>query len=91
MTVSAMTASQRGEKHVCSDCACKYYDLGKKGAACPKCGGSPLVQQLPRSGRPVKKSPRKVFGQYPNPTHPAAAAERPASNDAELPEREPEL
>ena len=47
-----MTASQRGSKHVCSDCATKYYDLGKKGATCPKCGGKPIVSALPRSGRP---------------------------------------
>ena len=60
--ISAMTVAQRGSKHVCSDCACKYYDLGKKGASCPKCGGQPVEQQLPRSGRPAKKSLR--FGQY---------------------------
>jgi uncharacterized protein (TIGR02300 family) len=74
MTVSTMTVLQRGAKHVCSDCACKYYDLGKKGAACPKCGGQPILQQLPRSGRPVKKSRRTTFGQYPNQPHPAAAS-----------------
>ena len=62
MTVSAMTTSERGGKHVCSECACKYYDLGKKGAACPKCGGAPIEKQLPRSGRPVKKVSRKPFG-----------------------------
>ena len=106
MNISTMTAVQRGAKHVCSDCACKYYDLGKKGAACPKCGGQPIVQPLPRSGRPVKKSPRKAFGQYA--AQPPAAAVKPAgdeaeetagdeaeeetaSDDAELPEREPQL
>lgn len=62
MTVSAMTVSRRGSKHVCSECACKYYDLGKKGASCPKCGGQPTMPQLPRGGRPPKKSLR--FGQY---------------------------
>lgn len=65
MTVSTMTASQRGTKHVCSECACKYYDLGKKGAVCPKCGSQPIELQLPSSGRPAKKSPRRIFGQYP--------------------------
>jgi hypothetical protein len=62
MTVSAMTAAKRGSKHVCSECACKYYDLGKKAASCPKCGGQPIEQQLPSRGRPSKKSLR--FGQY---------------------------
>lgn len=64
MTVSAMSASPRGSKHVCSDCACKYYDLGKKDARCPKCGGAPTEQQLRSSGRPVKKSRRSTFGQH---------------------------
>ena len=65
MTVSAMKASQRGAKHICADCACKFYDLGRKDAACPKCGGQPAVHRLQASGRPVKKSSRTTFGQYP--------------------------
>jgi hypothetical protein len=62
MTVSTMTVSTRGDKHVCSDCACKYYDLGKKGATCPKCGGAAIQKKLPSSGRPVKRVSRKTFG-----------------------------
>lgn len=65
MSVSAMTSAQRGSKHVCSECGCKYYDLGKKGATCPKCKGQPIAQQLKSSGRPVKKTRRSTFGQYP--------------------------
>ena len=61
MIQSNMTARQRGSKHLCSECACKYYDLGKKNATCPKCGGQPIGQQLPSSGRQAKKSPRRVF------------------------------
>lgn len=62
MTVSTMTPAQRGTKHLCSDCACKYYDLGKKGAACPKCGGAAVERKLQSSGRPVKRTSRKPFG-----------------------------
>jgi hypothetical protein len=62
MTVSTMTAATRGAKHVCSDCACKYYDLGKKGANCPKCSGQPTEHQLLSRARPARKSLR--FGQY---------------------------
>ena len=58
MSVSAMTTEKRGAKHVCSECACKYYDLGKKGASCPKCGGEPVEQQLSSGGRPPKKGLR---------------------------------
>jgi len=61
MSVSAMTAAQRGSKHVCSDCACKYYDLGKKGATCPKCGGQPTAASLPSSGRSTKTTRRPAM------------------------------
>lgn len=61
MMVSSMTPAQRGLKHVCSECACKYYDLGRKKATCPKCGGQPVQQQLPSSGRPAKRAPRRTF------------------------------
>jgi hypothetical protein len=57
-----MTPLQRGAKHICADCACKYYDLGKTGAVCPKCGGAPVAKQLQSSGRPVKKTSRRSFG-----------------------------
>src|SRR3546814_6606715 len=43
--------SDRGLKHVCSACACKYYDLGNKGALCPKCGGTAEPVKLQASGR----------------------------------------
>lgn len=55
-----MKTADRGLKHTCSECACKYYDLGRKGAVCPKCGGQPIVNALPRSGRAVKP-PRRTF------------------------------
>lgn len=62
MTVQTLTNAQRGAKHTCSDCACKYYDLGKSGAACPKCGGAAIEKKLQSSGRPVRKSSRRSFG-----------------------------
>src|SRR3546814_8520422 len=58
--VTEMKTADRGLKHTCSECACKYYDLGRKGAVCPKCGGQPIVNALPRSGRAVKQ-PRRTF------------------------------
>lgn len=58
-----MNISERGLKHVCSACACKYYDLGRKDARCPKCGGEPILGALPSSGRPVKRPRRTNFGQ----------------------------
>lgn len=36
-----MKRSDRGSKHLCADCAIKYYDMGKA-PACPKCGAAPV-------------------------------------------------
>lgn len=92
-----MKASDRGLKHVCSACACKYYDLGNKGALCPKCGGTAEPDKLQASGRPVKKSRRTMFGQSSHsPAAPAAAAvaaeksEDDAESEAEVEELAPE-
>jgi uncharacterized protein (TIGR02300 family) len=46
-----MSASDLGSKHVCPECATKYYDLKKPGAVCPKCGAQPLVAPPPRPPR----------------------------------------
>ena len=93
--IASMTAAQRGLKHICSDCACKFYDLGTKGALCPKCGGQRITAKLQASGRPVKRSARSNFGQYPQSRagEPARspAAERTTGDDAELSELEPKL
>lgn len=51
MQSAVMAAAKHGAKHVCSDCACKYYDLRRKDATCPKCGGQPVTEPLPSSGR----------------------------------------
>lgn len=61
MQSAVMVAAKHGAKHVCSDCAGKYYDLGKKGARCPMCGGQPVAESLPSSGRPVRRSSRAIF------------------------------
>ena len=62
MMTSAMKASAIGAKHVCADCAGKFYDLGRKDAVCPKCGGKPAGQQLKSDGRPPRKARRSSFG-----------------------------
>jgi hypothetical protein len=50
---AVMVAAKHGAKHVCSDCTCKYYDLGIKNAVCPKCGGQPVMESLPRGRQPA--------------------------------------
>lgn len=40
-----------GLKHVCPDCASKYYDLKKAVITCPSCGAAPPPPRVPRSTR----------------------------------------
>lgn len=56
-----MANIDRGSKHVCPDCAIKFYDMKVEPAACPKCGGTPNPVQLPRSRVRVRKPATPVF------------------------------
>jgi len=53
-----MDAADRGSRHICPDCATKYYDLNKAVVACPKCGAKPPAPKFVRSGRPPSTAPR---------------------------------
>ena len=46
-----MSTSDRGLKHVCPECATKYYDLRKAVVLCPRCGSKPLVAKVPKAAR----------------------------------------
>jgi len=89
MMISAMKPSQSGAKHLCADCGCKYYDLGKTTALCPKCGGKPAEQKLQSSGRPVRKTrasgfkpqPGSQMGNQPGLQQVALRAQDPAADD----------
>ncbi len=35
-----------GSKYTCYSCDCKFYDLGKKKAICPKCGADQSEKRL---------------------------------------------
>ena len=59
-----MNNSDRGLKHICPECASKYYDLGKAIVACPKCGAKPLAAKVPKAGQPAKKTARPTLGRY---------------------------
>jgi uncharacterized protein (TIGR02300 family) len=56
-----MPNAERGAKHVCPDCACKFYDMKAETVACPKCGGTPAPVQLPRRRAHVRKSVNPAF------------------------------
>ncbi len=60
-----MNTSDRGLKHVCPECATKYYDLRKEVVACPRCGAKPLALKVRKAAQPAKKTGPKAFGRYP--------------------------
>ncbi len=59
-----MNTSDRGLKHVCPECATKYYDLRREVVACPKCGAKPLAAINPKAKQPAVKTGRTTVGRY---------------------------
>ncbi len=59
-----MNPSDRGLKHVCPECATKYYDLRKEVVACPRCGAKPLALKVRKAAQPARKTGRTTFGRY---------------------------
>jgi uncharacterized protein (TIGR02300 family) len=57
--------SDRGTKHVCAECAAKYYDLQKSTVACPRCGARPLVVKPAKAKRPTASVWGGPFQKYP--------------------------
>ena len=57
-----MSKMEWGQKHICSDCSTKFYDLSKPIPECPKCGSQVVISRKPRVGRPPlsKKQPKVV-------------------------------
>ena len=53
-----MSTSDRGLKHVCPECATKYYDLRKAVVLCPRCGSKPRVAKVPKAASPAKNLSR---------------------------------
>ena len=60
-----MNPMDRGAKHVCPECECKYYDLKGAVVACPKCGAKPLPSKLPKSSGRSKDARRTKTWRYP--------------------------
>ncbi len=59
-----MNTSDRGLKHVCPECATKYYDLKKKAVTCPKCGAKPPAATDRKAAQPARKTGRTTLGRY---------------------------
>jgi uncharacterized protein (TIGR02300 family) len=47
-------AAALGQKHICEACSAKFYDMGKKQPACPKCGAV-VVEAVSVVLRPIAK------------------------------------
>lgn len=61
-----------GVKLTCESCGCRFYDLGKQPATCPKCGAQNHRPQVFRSRRPSEEAKRD------RPPVAAPAAKKPA-------------
>lgn len=56
--------SRFGTKHVCMACACKFYDLNRPEAVCPKCGSNQADLKPPKKA--VKLAPVRVEVEEPD-------------------------
>ncbi len=57
-----METSICGVKHICSQCAAKYYDLRGEMVSCPKCGAQPHPPKVRKGAPAAKKSGSSAFG-----------------------------
>ena len=46
-----MAKKKLGKKHACYQCGCKFYDLGRTKAVCPKCGAD--QKEAPTKEKPA--------------------------------------
>jgi uncharacterized protein (TIGR02300 family) len=60
-----MNPMDRGTKHVCPECECKYYDLKNAVVACPKCGAKPPPTKLRKAPNRPKDAARAKTWRYP--------------------------
>ena len=56
-----MSAAEWGKKHLCLECAAKFYDFGKDDAKCPTCGAKAPPEKV-RKPSPVRRPNRTTFG-----------------------------
>ena len=59
-----MNPSDYGVKHVCLECATKYYDLNREIVSCPQCGTKPPAIKSRKAAPPARKTGRTTFGRF---------------------------
>ena len=52
-----MNNSIRGEKHHCSNCGAKFFDLNKKPIICPKCNTEVIEKSVVKT-KPIISNPK---------------------------------
>ena len=52
-----MNNNIKGEKHICSNCGQKFFDLNKRPIVCPKCN-TEVLDKLNISPKPVISDPK---------------------------------
>ena len=63
-----------GKKYICSKCGCKFYDLNRPQAICPKCGTEQETEKKP-TGKEALLKQKKGMTEQPEPKDVDAAAE----------------
>ncbi len=76
-----------GKKFECFSCECKFYDLNKKKAVCPKCGADQADEDAPEE---ILEEEEEEAAEE-EVAEPAEGEEAAASSDDDLPEMEEEL
>jgi len=61
-----MKKKKLGAKHICTQCGCKFYDLGKSRPACPQCGVEQTAEAKKTSAPGISR-PSAVASIYPTP------------------------
>ena len=53
-----MNNSIKGEKHICSNCGAKFFDLNKNPIICPKCNTEVVATQPNVRAKPLMSEPK---------------------------------
>ncbi len=70
--VAALANPELGAKQICPSCSTKFYDLGRRPAACPKCGTEFDPEEALRSRRVRVRGAAPEEEAEPAPAEPAA-------------------
>jgi len=70
-----------GKKYKCYKCGCKFYDLNKPRAICPRCGEDQANEETKKL---LKKRKRRVFSRTKPEAKPVSVAEGLETTDVDM-------